>query len=103
MARLCTLKDWLEAFSRKQEEDLKFLLDLLNHPRASKEVSRELHNRLRERRLYSSFFKTLSWHQLSPEELAWCEKKMEEILKREEDIKNLLDRLLELFTDPENP
>ncbi|MBX6422632.1 hypothetical protein [Thermosulfurimonas sp. F29] len=102
MARLCTLKDWLEAFSRKQEEDLQFLLDLLERPRVSVEISRELQNRLRQRRLFSSFFKKLTWHQLSLEELEWCERKMEEILRREEEIKTLLDRLLVLFGEPEN-
>ena len=102
MARLCTLKDWLEAFSRKQEEDLQFLLDLLERPRVSMEISRELQNRLRQRRLFSSFFKKLTWHQLPLEELEWCERKMEEILRREEEIKTLLDRLLVLFGEPEN-
>ncbi len=103
MARLCTLKDWLEAFYRKQEDDLRFFAELLTSPRASKEVSQELNRRLRERRLFSSFFKTLSWHHLSLEELEWCEKRMEEILQREEDIRTLLDRLLEIFEETENP
>ena len=103
MARKCTLKDWLEAFSWKQEEDLRFLAELLSLPRVSPELSEELKARLQERKVFSSFFKTLSWHHLSQEELIWCEKKMEEILEREEEIKEILDRLLAIFGSEPSP
>lgn len=97
MARVCTLKDWLEAFYRKQEDDLHFFADLLTSPKISEETSRELNRRLQERRQFSFFFKTLSWHNLSLDELEWCKKKMEEILSRENEIREILDRLLEMF------
>jgi len=100
MARVCTLKDWLEAYSLKQEDDLQFLEDLLAYPRISREVSEELRRRLDERRQYSAFFKSISWHNLSPEDLRWCVNKMEEILWREDQIKEVLDRLVEVFRRP---
>ncbi|WP_297057541.1 hypothetical protein [Thermosulfurimonas sp.] len=94
MARLCTLKDWLEAFERKQQDDLRFFREVLSRGEVISGLSRELRRRLRERQAYSSFFKRLSWHHLSAEELSWCEKKMEEILRREDELRRLLDRLL---------
>ena len=100
MARVCTLKDWLEAFYLKQEDDLQFFEDLLAYPRISKDVSQEIRRRLDERRQFSSFFKSISWHDLSLEDLQWCEKKMEEILLREDHIKEVLDRLVEVFRRP---
>jgi len=97
MARVCTLKDWLKAFSRKQEEDLHFFVGLLTSGKVSKEISREVSRRLQERQEFGRFFKTLSWHNLSLEELQWCEKKMEEIISREDTIKDILDKILKKF------
>ncbi len=97
MARVCTLKDWLKAFARKQEEDLSFFTELLSTPEISREISLELQRRLYERRKFSAFFRTLTWQHLSPEELAWCERKLEEVLAREDELHRLVNLLLEML------
>ncbi len=97
MARVCTLKDWLKAFSQKQEEDFKFFSDLLAEPRVTRELAEEIQRRLYERRKFSAIFKTLSWQNLSTEELAWCERKLEEVLRKEDELHKLVDLLLEIF------
>ncbi|RUM89878.1 MAG: hypothetical protein DSZ24_00105 [Thermodesulfatator sp.] len=101
MARLLTLKDWLTIFSAVQESDLRFLNDLCRKKVFSPGLSQELRRRLLLRRQLSTFFRSARWHTLSEEELHWCEKKMEEVLQKEKELQELLDRLLAIIEESE--
>lgn len=97
--RLLTLKDWIESFWNFQEEDLKYFNSLIekNSSFDPEKVLTNLKERMKIRKAYYQIYKYLNWKDLSCQDLVWVESKLNEILKREEIITNLIGNLLDVL------
>lgn len=96
---ILTIKDWIESFWEFQEEDLKlFMKDLREKVQDPKAFISELRNRIQTRKTFYKIFKHLSLKDISPEDLPWVERKLDEILAREAFISENLEKILEIFS-----
>ncbi len=98
--RLLTIKDWIESFWNFQEEDLKYFNNLIEKKNSfnPEKILIDLKERMKVRKAYYQIYKYLNWKDLSSQDLIWIEKKLNEILKREEFITHLIGKLLDLLT-----
>ncbi len=98
--KILSLKDWIISFWDFQEEDLNFFKNLLNEesiPNIEK-ILEVLKKRMELRRAYYQIYKYLSWRDLPLSELEWVEKKLTEILKREEIITEMINKFLDFLS-----
>lgn len=98
--RLLTLKDWIKSFWNFQEEDLEYFNILVENNISidPEEILTKLKERMKIRKAYYQIYKYLNWKDLSCEDLIWVESKLNEIIKREEFITNLIGKLLEALS-----
>jgi hypothetical protein len=98
--KILSLKDWIDSFWHFQEEDLNFFKNLLTRGKLPnvEEILKTLKERMQLRRAYYQIYKHLSWRDLPLTELEWVERKLTEILKREEIITEMIDKFLDFLT-----
>lgn len=99
--RLLTLKDWIESFWNFQEEELKYLHNLIEKSSSLnlERILNELKERMKIRKAYYQIYKYLNWKDLPCKDLLWVESKLNEILQREEVIANLIEKFLDVLNN----
>ncbi|PMP94963.1 MAG: hypothetical protein C0169_05915 [Thermodesulfobacterium geofontis] len=98
--KIVSLKDWINSFWDFQKEDLQYLQDLIikNTPFDPEEIINSLRERFKKRRAFYQIYKHLPNKDLSVNDLEWAEKKLKEIIYREELITDLVNKILDLLT-----
>lgn len=98
--RLLTLKDWIESFWNFQEEELEYFNNLIDKTSSLdlEKVLMEIKERMKVRKAYYQIYKHLNWKDLPCKDLIWIESKLNEIIKREEFITNLVGKFLDLLS-----
>ncbi|PMP67889.1 MAG: hypothetical protein C0190_02385 [Thermodesulfobacterium geofontis] len=98
--KIVSLKDWINSFWDFQKEDLQYLQDLIikNTPFDPEEIINSLRERFKKRRAFYQIYKHLPNKDLSVNDLEWAEKKLKEIIYREELITELVNKILDLLT-----
>ncbi len=98
--RIVSLKDWIDSFWDFQEEDLKYFQDLMNKkiPFNPEDILKNIKDRMQTRRAFYQIYKHLPKKELPIHELEWAEKKLAEIVYREELITSMVNKILEILT-----
>jgi predicted transcriptional regulator len=98
--KVVDLKDWINAFWNFQEEDLQYLQNLIikKTPLNPEEIINKLKERIKTRKAFYQIYKHLPKKDLSAKDLEWAEKKLAEIIYREDLITELTNKILDLLT-----
>jgi len=98
---LLTIKDWIESFWQFQEEDINFFKegDLKEKILKPREFLAHIRERMQERRVFYKLFKHVVWGDLTPDEVAWIQAKLDEILARETAITEAINKILEILSE----
>jgi len=97
--KLITVEDWIESFWNFQEEDFKYFQQIISNFNSfdPEEVLKNIKERMKARKIFYQIYKYLPSYEFNLNNLDYFQKKLNQIIYREEMITDMISKILDLL------